>query len=263
MTVSRGRGKVVPRQQHHMHVRKDVSLASSLPALPASPDVFNVQQAPQLPGHSSPAAVSTQALTVSTPRQDNEGAVSEWRCADYVTKNSKQVPSLAASKLGTAASKQMLSGGQPVLLPQLQLARCSLETHWKQQQQRPMTHGQATGQHQVTVLCSPAASNRFVVSDASKNMPGSYYHLRKPETSSLSMSFTQWLGCWQTWQQSKLLLMVRLFERVTHHGLLRPVNVAGLLKGICKQTMAPNAWRPAHCIAIHSLCNLTTWRCRC
>jgi hypothetical protein len=44
--------------------------------------------------------------------------------------------------------------------------------------------------------------------DLSKNQLGSYYHLRKPETSALAMSFAEWLAAWQRWQHSRLLLQV-------------------------------------------------------
>jgi hypothetical protein len=47
----------------------------------------------------------------------------------------------------------------------------------------------------------------------SKNQPGSYYHLRKPETSTLAMSFPDWLAAWQSWQHSRLLLQVGLAWR--------------------------------------------------
>jgi hypothetical protein len=46
--------------------------------------------------------------------------------------------------------------------------------------------------------------------DLAKNQPGSYYHLRKPETSQLAMSFPDWLAAWQSWKHSRLLLQVRL-----------------------------------------------------
>jgi hypothetical protein len=61
----------------------------------------------------------------------------------------------------------------------------------------------------VSVLCSPAGSNRFIAADASKNLPGSYYHVRKPETSVLQMTFDDWMGCWQAWSTNRLLLQVR------------------------------------------------------
>ncbi|KAF6255410.1 hypothetical protein COO60DRAFT_1661632 [Scenedesmus sp. NREL 46B-D3] len=61
---------------------------------------------------------------------------------------------------------------------------------------------------EVVVLCSPADTNRFMAADLSKNQPGSYYHLRKPETTQLAMSFPDWLAAWQSWQQSRLLLQV-------------------------------------------------------
>lgn len=44
--------------------------------------------------------------------------------------------------------------------------------------------------------------------DLSKNAPGSYYHLRKPETTRLAMTFSNWLAAWQSWTHSRLLLQV-------------------------------------------------------
>lgn len=63
-------------------------------------------------------------------------------------------------------------------------------------------------QLQLPVLCSPAESNRFISTDISKNIPGSYYHVRKPETSTVQMTFTDWLDCWQSWTTNRLLLQV-------------------------------------------------------
>jgi len=95
-----------------------------------------------------------------------------------------------------------------VLLKQLQLAACTLS---KGTQQSAAQQGQQLGKAelQLPVLCSPAASNRFVEVEASKNAPGSYYHVRKPETSVMQMSFLEWLSCWQSWTNNRLLLKVR------------------------------------------------------
>eukprot|EP00775_Hariotina_reticulata_P005203 gene5203-5441_t len=49
-----------------------------------------------------------------------------------------------------------------------------------------------------------------MLADKTKNLPGSYYHLRKPETSVLHMSFQDWLHSWQSWNNSRLLLQVEV-----------------------------------------------------
>jgi hypothetical protein len=59
------------------------------------------------------------------------------------------------------------------------------------------------------LLPGPHCCPLLHTADHSKNQPGSYYHLRKPETTTLAMSFSDWLAAWQAWQHSRLLLQVR------------------------------------------------------
>lgn len=61
---------------------------------------------------------------------------------------------------------------------------------------------------QLLVLCSPADTNRFIAADVSKNLPGSYYHVRKPETGQLQMTFMEWFDSYRSWNHSRLLLQV-------------------------------------------------------
>jgi hypothetical protein len=168
-----------------------------------------------------------QKQTRSLVASSGTDSSSEWRCADYVVSNSKPVQQLPASKLASGSGQQILTSGQPVVLKNLQLARCSLQqtapyspsnplaaphTHNSNaacQEHQGRQHVQAASGNQVSVLCSPAESNRFIAADSSKNLPGSYYHVRKPETSVLQMTFDDWLGCWQAWSTNRLLLQVR------------------------------------------------------
>lgn len=78
----------------------------------------------------------------------------------------------------------------------------------QQEQQQSQQQPPSQQQHQLTVLCSPATTNRFIYCDVTRNFPGGYYHIRKPETSVLTMSVEEWLQCWNTWQHTKLLLQV-------------------------------------------------------
>lgn len=197
---ARGRGRVVPR-------------ASTQQAAAAAP---STAQAPSL---ALPAAASrsTTAAVALQPQQaaSNNSNSSVWRCAGFITANSKPVLELPVSKLASGTASRLLCSGQPLLLKQLHLARCSL------QQQRPASHHlasaaqpqqQAPGAQDLLlpVLCSPAEANRFLRADASKNTPGCYYHVRKPETSTVQLTFNDWLQCWQSWTANTLLLQVGL-----------------------------------------------------
>lgn len=195
MSQARGRGKVLPRrvpsrasaqQQLQQHVHPTESL-----------QVISV--------HASAAEAPLSQISVAPVSGTPDIG---WRCADFVVANSRPVQALAVSQLASVAARQHLSSGQPVLLKQLQLATCTLNKGTR----RPATQeGQQLGQAelQLPVLCSPAASNRFIEAEASKNAPGSYYYVRKPETSVMQMSFVEWLSCWQNWTNNMLLLKVR------------------------------------------------------
>lgn len=194
---ARGRGRVVPR-------------ASAQQATGAAP---SSAQAPSLALPAS-ASGSTTAAVALQPQQAANSNSSDWRCAGFVTANSKPVLELPASKLTGGTASRLLCSGQPLLLRQLHLARCSL------QHQRPASAAAPCAQPQqqaaaaqdllLPVLCSPAEANRFLRADASKNTPGCYYHVRKPETSTVQLTFNDWLQCWQSWTTNRLLLQVGL-----------------------------------------------------
>jgi hypothetical protein len=158
---------------------------------------------------------STQSIV---PAALNSNSNVRWRIADFVLANSKPVQQLAPSKLSNGHGRQLLNSGQPLLLKQLQLPRCSI----KQQQPHvapnatPVPQPAEPAALQLPVLCSPASSNRFITADVSKNFPGSYYHIRKPETNTLQMTFQGWLACWQSWTQThnRLLLQVGCMQQL-------------------------------------------------
>jgi hypothetical protein len=202
MTASRdrGRGKVVSR--------------SSTKPVAAPPSAAASGALLQLPlpckqQATTPDDVPATQLVVAPASASNSSSSGDWRCAAFVWQNSGAAQQLAATAVGTATSRRLLRAGAPLLLPQLTLARCTLRPAPGTTPQPHDSSPQPEQQQQLTVLCSPASRNRFILPDASKNLPGSYYHLRKPETSTLSMSFSEWRESWQTWgQQSRLLLAV-------------------------------------------------------
>lgn len=151
---------------------------------------------------------SPQSLVPAAASSDN----AHCRIADFVHTNSKPVQQLASSKLlSNGRGRQLLNSGQPLLLQQLQLARCSLKQAMLGTQ--PGAQPADSAEVQLPVLCSPASSNRFITADGSKNIPGSYYHVRKLETSTLQMTFRAWLDCWQSWTQAQNRLLLQVGRR--------------------------------------------------
>jgi hypothetical protein len=160
---------------------------------------------------SSGSTTKAHALAAVSVHPESERS-SDWRCAAYVVANSKPVQQLHASKLATGTGRQLLRSGQPLLVKQLQLVQGTLKQRSQHNSQAtspvPQTAG-STSPLQLPVLCSPGDYNRFMSADASKNLLGSYYHVRKPEASTVQMTFTHWLDCWQSWTTNRLLLQVR------------------------------------------------------
>lgn len=231
MSHARGRGRVVPRSSQTTAAVASVEQQQQQLLLPAGTVTAlsrTASSSATLHGGSNPQTAVAEAAHI--------GSSSDWRCAGYVVANSKPVQQLPAAKLASGTARKLVNSGQPVLLKQLQLARCALLQHphktqtpshshftpagpgtdVQQHTQAPSAHADSA-QHpsrvsehqlQLPVLCSPAESNRFISTDVSKNIPGSYYHVRKPETSTVQMTFTDWLGCWQSWTTNRLLLQV-------------------------------------------------------
>lgn len=157
----------------------------------------------------------------------------QWRCATYLPRGSPV--ELPAHQLGTFSSRQVLSQHQPVLIRRNHLASCRIQesaldvqqtadctlkaadrtpasekgVHWGPAEGQQNQQTQPHDKQQLLVLCSPADTNRFIAADLHKNMPGSYYHIRKPETTQLQMTFGDWCDSWRSWNTSRLLLQVR------------------------------------------------------
>lgn len=61
----------------------------------------------------------------------------------------------------------------------------------------------------LTVLCSSQNKNRFIECDDSKNVFGSYHHVREPESQRLSMPLHEFAQCAQRWQARPTYLKAR------------------------------------------------------
>jgi hypothetical protein len=60
------------------------------------------------------------------------------------------------------------------------------------------------------VRCSSAEKDRFIVGQPGKNVYGSSYHVREPETRTIAMTFPDFVECLQKWKASeKVFLQVR------------------------------------------------------
>ena len=59
-----------------------------------------------------------------------------------------------------------------------------------------------------TVFCSDQKHNLFIETDTDKNIFGSYYHIREPQTQMLQMTFAEYADCTRTWTARKVLFKV-------------------------------------------------------
>jgi hypothetical protein len=59
------------------------------------------------------------------------------------------------------------------------------------------------------VLSSPPTSHVFLEADAAKNLAGSFYHVRRPETGRLQLAAAEALQCSSTWSKTKLYVKVK------------------------------------------------------
>lgn len=64
------------------------------------------------------------------------------------------------------------------------------------------------GQAACKVYAVDAKPGRVLVCDTSKNVHGSHYHVREPETSTLNLSPTEFVGCARKWKTKLLALQV-------------------------------------------------------
>ena len=60
------------------------------------------------------------------------------------------------------------------------------------------------------MLCSTAAKSRFIAHDAERNLHGSCYHVREPETQRMDMPVHEFVECARTWASRRLFLKVGL-----------------------------------------------------
>jgi hypothetical protein len=201
-----------------------VQSAQSLPqAASATTALQTMLPAKQQDSNISCGTDGTQRINTAL---DGPGTFSSsWRCAGQV--QGGRPFELLRKELHTSSSRQLLSStSQPVLFPGMNLATCKLVTtglNNSSSGSTATTTASATTtttaaaaapgtsqpqQHHLSVLCSPADHNRFIAADRTKNLPGSYHHLRKPETALLSMTFQDWLHSWLSWKTSRLLLQV-------------------------------------------------------
>ena len=61
-----------------------------------------------------------------------------------------------------------------------------------------------------SVLCSAQKHNLFIETDLDKNVFGSYYHIREPQTQQLHMTFAEYAQCATTWTTKKVMFKVCL-----------------------------------------------------
>ncbi|KFM23513.1 Hypoxia-inducible factor 1-alpha inhibitor, partial [Auxenochlorella protothecoides] len=58
---------------------------------------------------------------------------------------------------------------------------------------------------------------RLLVCDAEKNIYGSHYHIREPESSTIKLTAAEFVQCARKWK-SKLLVLEGLYPYPVHHG---------------------------------------------
>ena len=133
-------------------------------------------------------ATAHASALVTTPTRTQQ--TQPWRCADWLQGGS--VPEAPARDLTTWCWAPHLRSGQPLCLRRCML--CPLRVRPQARQQaaaasRPSSTAGARpsstaagGEPELAVLCSPAATNKFMACDGAKNLVGSYYHVRVPET---------------------------------------------------------------------------------
>lgn len=133
----------------------------------------------------------------------------------------------AAAALDSGKNLNTIDFDQPLLLTGAGLCHCRLVHGGTPHQASKVVSAAQGGGNALRLLCSQAGVNRFVDFEESKNIPGSYYHVRVPQTRALSMSFDAWLGSWRSWQTSRLLLQVDVCAwELQHHE-----DVAELVAG--------------------------------
>lgn len=62
----------------------------------------------------------------------------------------------------------------------------------------------------IQVMCSEPKRNRFIKADPIKNIYGSMYHVREPETRLLAMTISELIDCASTWTQRRVYASIPL-----------------------------------------------------
>ena len=84
---------------------------------------------------------------------------------------------------------------------------------------RPSRQASTAGRDcSVQVLCSDDTRHRFFEVDDAKNVYGTGYHLREPETQRLTMKLPEFAECAQTWQCRRVFLKVRQLAPAVESG---------------------------------------------
>ncbi|GAB4818813.1 hypothetical protein N2152v2_005859 [Parachlorella kessleri] len=126
--------------------------------------------------------------------------VEDW--VDYITLDTAQNGYKALNKMWA---------GQPVLLRGTPLVSVLVGRWSLQQLVRAATAAADSPKlRPLTVLCSDARRCRFMEYEELKNVYGSYYHVREPETQRLEMTFPEFVQCTQRWQSRRLLLKAKV-----------------------------------------------------
>ena len=82
----------------------------------------------------------------------------------------------------------------------------------------PSQASTAGGDCSVQVLCSDDTRHRFFEVDDAKNVYGTGYHLREPETQRLTMKLPEFAECAQTWQCRRVFLKVQQLAPAVESG---------------------------------------------
>jgi hypothetical protein len=72
----------------------------------------------------------------------------------------------------------------------------------------PQVTAIGTKHQDFPALCSATNRNRFIECNAAKNVYGSMYHVREPETQLLHMSFPEFVNCAERWKMRNIFLKV-------------------------------------------------------
>lgn len=89
-----------------------------------------------------------------------------------------------------------------------------------------------------TVLCSTQKHNSFIETDTAKNVFGSYYHVREPQTQELQMTFAEYAECAQKWTTRTVLFKVCVSRVSCNRAKIHLVRKAGQRSRQCRIMIA-------------------------